>query len=137
MNDNWKIFCLILRQLFIDWPVAILDRMTFRKVLIIIALLAITIALLKMGVPDASLFTIDATTYDIALAILLSTVRGHARILLQTVIRLARNAIHAGRKIIGRAGSHVRAHRLRRPPRGMAQSDDQDGAAAWPAPAFA
>ena len=137
MNDQWKILCLILRHLFLDWPVAFLDRMTFRKVLIIVALLAITLALLKMGMPDASLFAIDATTYDIGIAILLSAARGHARVLLQTVIRLARNAIHAGRKAIGRAGNRVRARRPRLPPRGMAESDDEDGADAWPAPAFA
>ena len=63
MNDHWKILCMILRQLFLDWPVAILDRMTIRKVMIIAALLAITLALLHIGIPDASLFTIDATTY--------------------------------------------------------------------------
>ena len=86
--DNWKILYLILRQIFLDWPVAFLDRLTFRKIAIYTALLAITIALFHMGMPDASLFTIDAATYDIAIAIVLATARGTARPLLNAAVRL-------------------------------------------------
>jgi hypothetical protein len=147
------------QKLTIDWPCALgdwlwanlvvapalfLDRLTVRRVALVIVQIALVVALFmffeQIAVLHlAPLFVVDANTYlDLFVAVFVLVARGHLRQMLQVATRKIWQSLQNRSKMLLRFGTRQRRNASARPTEGAdgsKQSDDEP--AAWSGAGYA
>jgi hypothetical protein len=118
---------------FVTAPIASLEKLTLRRIVIFFAILLVAGVLARIGSLDfAFMFAGDTVFYlEIASAVMFAAARGHARVAARAIAHTVREIVRTTH-VLARRRLGTRQHRSARPRKILPKpSDDEPGIVAW------